>query len=169
MNSDTTLSPDLFPTLSTVPRVLLLQDSPRLTHCTELSGLLVSCNLGQFLQSLSFMIITFLKSSGQLLRRMPLSLDAPRVFPRLDWGYPFGAGTSRKECRVFLHASHQQAVKAVHLIPGDRSADHWDRVPTALSTAKLLFSPLSLRSIWWEDSSRLWTCLISHHTFTHEC
>lgn len=73
-------------------------------------------------QSFSFMTSVFLKSTGQLLWRIPFSLTPSDV--SLYLGYVFLTRIPEKHCYVLLSASYQKHMVSICLLSSDVSFHH---------------------------------------------
>lgn len=134
-------------------------------RCDPESYIAFSCHffsiLKYFPQSLSFMTLTFLKTTGQVICRMSLNLGWSDVFSPLDWGYLFSARLPQSGC-ILLSTSCQQvhtwcwhilslmastSVSRLRFLPG---------IPTIISLL-----PVIVRKYLGGDTSRLCKCSVS--------
>ena len=84
----------------------------RILHRTKLSNLLSLLPFVTVPKSLSFMILTLLKSTGQLFCVMPLNLGLSDVFPRLRL-WTFGGNTYHRPEYPFS-ASYWEEISTCH-------------------------------------------------------
>lgn len=148
MNSGATLSPAVIPALPTAPRRLSFcpRTCPGL-HTPPSHPVSAVSSLGQALQPLTFMIITFLKSGGQLFYRVLLTLGAPHF--RCPWCFPkvrlglriFGRNTTERTESFSAHHT-RRPVKVLHLLPGQAKLDRVHMVPTRFVHCKDAIFPL---------------------------
>lgn len=87
-----------------------------------------SCRLWQFLiHHLLLMILTVLKSTGQIFYSLSLCWDFLMFFPCLDWGNSiWGKRTQKWKC--LLIASYEQKILSTRSVTTDIELDHLTKV-----------------------------------------